>query len=206
MSVAELELSPAELEVLEALEADDPTGSRRTDLAHAVDVDYPQAELQLKQWGLVEDAGEERVTTDEGRFKYRLIALTNRGKERLADARAPEPEPEPVEPEELAPVATPWNDDGDWWRLSEPVERILDETACAEYDEEDDVVRITLERDGTSTEVELSLAAWHNRGRVQFYDGYRAAFGEPPRIDEREWGVLQAQLVDEYADADTTEV
>lgn len=196
------ELAAAELEVLEALEDAGPGGRRRTDLADAVDVDYPETELALMQRGLVDDAGTELVNGDEGRYEYRLVALTERGEAALADARAPDPEPEPVGVRELEPRPSPWNEDDDWRLLSEAVDRLLDETEAVEYDEAEDVVRLVLERAGTTAEVELPLAAWHNNGRPRFFDEYRGAFGEPPGIDNREWGVLQARLVGEYATGD----
>jgi antitoxin (DNA-binding transcriptional repressor) of toxin-antitoxin stability system len=192
------DLTPAEVTVLEALEKGEPTASRRVDVADRVDVDYPEAELALKQRGLVEDAGEELVRTDDGRLKHQLVALTERGRRALADAQTPEPDPEPVEPEELPERSSPWLDDDDWRTLSEDVERILDEAVGVEYDETADVVRIELERDGTRAEITLTLAAWHNTGRPSFYDGYRGAFGDPPGLDDREWGVLQARLVDRF--------
>jgi DNA-binding MarR family transcriptional regulator len=197
---ASADLGEAEQAVLEALDADDPTGSRRADLANAVAVDYPTAEFALKQRGLIEEAGIARVNTDEGTVKHRLVALTERGETALADVQAPEPDPDPVDPEVVPDRPSPWNETTDWDTLSESVDRLLDETVAAEPDASAECVRLTLEHDGERADLDVSLVAWHNTGRTAFFDEYTAAFGEPPGIDEREWGVYQARLIDRQSD------
>jgi hypothetical protein len=200
----EPDLDETERAVLEALDAADPTGSRRADLAEDVDVDYPEAELVLKQRGLIEEAGVDRVRSDEGTIKHRLVALTQRGQTTLADARAPDPEPEPVEPE-VVPRRRPWYETTAWDEHPPAVDRLLEEIVAVEHDEAADIVRITLDRDGERKEIELSLVAWHNNARTAFYDEYRSAFGETPDVDARGMGVLQARLMDNFAETDSEE-
>lgn len=196
---AAAELSAPELAILEALDENEPARMRRVDLAEAIEADYPEHELSLKQAGLIQDAGTSRVHADDVTTVHQLVKLTPRGESALAEARAPDPEPEPVEPKEI-PRQRPWYETASWDEFSEAVTRILDETTAVAYDESADVVRIELERDGVHAEAELPLVAWHRNARVAFYDEYRAAFAEAPGIDDHEFGMLRALWIEAYAD------
>ena len=67
-------------------------------------------------------------------------------------------------------------------------------------------VEVTITYDGETTTINFPAVKWHNSGLDLLFEEVRNAFGFPPDLDQREWGLLQQRWIDMAEVVDHDEV
>lgn len=57
-------------------------------------------------------------------------------------------------------------------------------------------VVVSLSYDGETATIKFPAVNWHNFGLNYLFDEVHQAFGFPPNLDKREWGILQQRWID----------
>lgn len=55
---------------------------------------------------------------------------------------------------------------------------------------------MTLTYDGETATIKFPAVRWHNTGLDLLFEEVRHAFGFPPDLDDREWGIFQQRWID----------
>lgn len=164
----------------------------------------------LGEMGLVEEIGRyserngENMVISQPRYR-----LTDRGRS-LVSRHGPEFDPETlqgevnVEPEVRTDPEPVGREPDQLADLSDSVDAFIENTEKVilyegvEWRQGDPkgTVVVTLTYDGETATIKIPAINWHNSGLNYLFDEVHQAFGFPPNLDEREWGILQQRWID----------
>lgn len=163
----------------------------------------------LGEMGLVEEIG--HISNRDGKKVIRQprYRLTDRGRH-LVSRHGPEFDPKPdeaeidVEPEVRESPDPIGREPDQLTDLSGSVDAFEENTEKVvlhegvehrSHDPKGTVVVTITYNDETAT-IKFPAVKWHNSGLDRLFEEVRQAFGFPPDLDQREWGILQQRWID----------
>lgn len=172
----------------------------------------------LGEMGLVSEIGEFAQRNGRTAIRQPRYRLTERGRH-LVSSHGPEFDPKQFQGEiDVEPEVTESPDpigrepdrltdlSGSVDAFTENTEKvILHEGVEHRQGDPKGTVVVTLSYNGETATIKIPAVKWHNSGLDLLFEEVRHAFGFPPNLDQREWGILQQRWIDMAEEVDHEE-